>query len=138
MSAFVVPDRHINALVSYASALGVRYSFGDQLFSVAGQEQEAAQLLYAANVRSVAYRYAHIPEEADQDPNEPFKFVREKMVLANYPPLVILKACDCYDYQACEVDDYYESQASALVNAIRKFTISKLPGYSDAKGWCLS
>lgn len=44
----------------------------------------------------------------------------------------VLKACDCYDYQSCETDDYHETTAAKLVDRIRKSAIGKLPGYEDA------
>lgn len=46
----------------------------------------------------------------------------------------VLKACDCFDYQACEVADYRATPAAALVDEIRADWVSRLPGW-DAALW---
>jgi len=44
-----------------------------------------------------------------------------------------LKAIACFDYQACETDDWQQSEAFAFCEALRDRAINKLPGYSEAK-----
>jgi hypothetical protein len=47
-------------------------------------------------------------------------------------PVEIIKLCNCYDYQACETDDYYESVAAKWIDGLRHHAISNLPGYEEA------
>ncbi|PYS87680.1 MAG: hypothetical protein DMF62_11730 [Acidobacteria bacterium] len=90
MSAYIVSDAHINYLLTFMSANDSRYS-GVYLDSIANK-------LRAANYASVNCRY----NEEDAAPETGFSF---------YPgareadPLVVLKACACFDYQACEVPE---------------------------------
>jgi len=53
------------------------------------------------------------------------------------PALTVLKACDGFDYQASETPDYETSLAAIVIRAIRKWAITRLPGYSDAPGWSM-
>lgn len=50
------------------------------------------------------------------------------------PPTAVqaLKLADCYEYQACETDDWSECEACAVVNAIRRHAITRVPGYAEA------
>ena len=122
MSAYIVSDAHINYLLTFMSANDSRYS-GVYLDSIANK-------LRAANYASVNYRY----NEEDAAPETGFSF---------YPgareadPLVVLKACACFDYQACEVPDYEKSEAAEIIQRIRMAAIHRLPGYDDAKGWSI-
>ena len=126
MSAFMCSDRHLCALVAFASLHGVSYYWKGALQPVKGEEQRAALILQAANARSVNYRYAHNTEaQCDDDPIS----YRAALPL---PPLHILKLCQSFDYQACEPDDYDESEAKAITRAIIGSAIHKLPGYTDA------
>jgi len=50
-------------------------------------------------------------------------------------PIAVLKGCECFDYQACETDDYRSSIACTIINAIRTRAILCLPDYDDAPGW---
>lgn len=45
----------------------------------------------------------------------------------------VLKACGCYDYQACEIKNYLVSLACKIIQTIRMEAIHNLPGYSDAE-----
>lgn len=128
MSAWIVPDIHIDALVTWAVANRVSYYFDEIRKGIAEDPQKVAGILYAANVASVNHRY-------DEDtPTDDFTFKRLNPVVKD--PVVILKACDCFDYQSCELDSYeYQSEAWKIINAIRQKAITQLPGYSEAPGW---
>ncbi len=47
-------------------------------------------------------------------------------------PIQVIKACDCYDYQACETDEYERSMAADYIRQIRSMAISDLPGWDEA------
>jgi len=124
MSAFVVSDEHICALVSYGGIHDVRVFERDGGHVIAGNEQETAEILLAANVASVNYRY----DENEPVPPIEFHFERPDERTA----IEIIKACDCFDYQACERPDYRQSLAATIVEAIRENAIRAVPGYDEA------
>lgn len=128
MSAYVVSDYHLNVLVHYASREGCTYRAGGDWHHVRMKEQVVMQMLHNENVRSVNYRYATV-----DGPGE----MTFRPVWRDVSPVQIIKACDCYDYQACETPDYYETPAASLIKQIRKAAIRRLPGYDDAE-WSMS
>lgn len=99
--------------------------------------------LARANIASVAARY---PD--DQDGERPgalgtdAEIVVEAVRIADamlvrppeLSPVQMLKLLDCFDYQACEVDDYERSDARRQVQAVRRNVIASMPGY-DAAAW---
>lgn len=124
MSAFVVSDEHINALISYARDCQVHvYGFGS-VVAVRGSEQKMAELLLAENIKSVCYRY----KDEDSVP-PPIKYRHRAVPLK---PIEVIKACHCLDYQSCEHPEWKASMACALVKAILDVAICKLPGYNEA------
>ena len=86
------------------------------------------------------YRYPH--DDVRELPGSVSDSAKYKFRLwplaAPLDALVILKACDGFDYQACETDDYEQSVACCIVNAIRGYAIRRLPGYSASPGWELT
>ena len=135
MSAFMVSPAHLSALAAAAlacragSGIGFAYYHGIQRRELGpGDEDKLVGLLYAENRRSVMRRYY-----GEQIEEKPPRFVRPRQEL---PPVVILKLIDCFDYQACETDDYEESDAAAFCRALRLRVIHELPGY-DAAPWGL-
>lgn len=123
MSAYIVSDAHINALVSYASSADVRYTYNGETIRIRGREAETASLLYIANVESVNSRYNEC------EPSDGFRF---RMSIKPRPALHIVKACNCFDYQACEVENYGDTIAAKITSAIRDDACRDLPGYDDA------
>jgi hypothetical protein len=98
----------------------------------------AFKLLIAENIRSLNHRYP-----GDEDWDDASEMVRREApaselveqalkarparsvwnfdgaLSAKALATQIVKCCDCYDYQACETDDYERSEAKALVEKIR-------------------
>jgi hypothetical protein len=133
MSAYVVPDFHINALVTWAAERHglnvVSYYWGGSRRNVRGDEKRIASVLYAENVRSVNSRYN------DSDAAHGFRFKRVSTSRLN--PIDIIKACHGYTYQACEAAGWEQSEAFAIVAGITQSAIRALPGYQDSNAWCL-
>ncbi len=123
MSAYLVPDYHINALVSWArdrhGSGAVSYYWGGRRREVRGDEKRIASVLYAENVRSVNSRYK------EHDPAHGFRF---KWVPNVLNPIDVIKACHGYTYQACETDDWDRTEAHAIVAGIIQSAIRALPG----------
>jgi hypothetical protein len=125
MSAYVVETAHIDALVTYAVANQISYtsSVGRTTISLLNAD-EIGQKLLDENVRSVNYRY----RETDAAERYTFKHVMP------LPAVNIIKACHCLDYQSCETPDWQETEAFAILQAIKEAATYKLPGY-DAAPW---
>lgn len=120
MSAYLVSDRHINALVTYAADHEVWF----QRAYCRGREQALAALLYAANVESVNYRY--------NETDETLGFNYRRVDITRLAAVDILKLCNGLEYQSCEHPGYDDSQARELLIAIKETAIRELPGYDDA------
>ncbi len=141
MSAFIVSDKHIKALVRFAASKREhRIYWRDENGAYSSVKdphdvmhaEELANILKAENVRSYCYRY---PDEQPEDYSAPielpaFEFYRTPPVSA----VQALKACDCYDYQAGETPDYNSTPAHDIISQIRQFAIMALPGY-EAAAW---
>ena len=133
MSAYVVPDYHINALVSWAAGRhgsgAVSYYWGGKRREVRGDEKRIASVLYAENVRSVNARYS------ESDAAHGFVFKRVANMLN---PIDVIKGCHGYGYQACEADGWEQSEAFAIVAGITQSAIRALPEYEDSNAWCIA
>lgn len=147
MSAFIVHTEHIRTLVwaglNYtrpsnrmiwhvpdpANAVSpdtVQTSFGRSYRQLTHDTAEAVgQILLDENVRSVNYRY-----------NEDERYVYDHAAPADrrWTPVEILRAIECYEYQACETPEWSDSEAHAIVAALRSALIRTLPGYEDGPG----
>ncbi len=130
MSAFLCNDRHINAMVRYGitqSPDPLAYRFGGNWHWQNCVVPDSAQVLVEQNYRSLGVRYGD-GEKAHRINFSPFDPI--------HSPVEIIKACDCYNYQACETEDYQDTRAPAIVHAIRELAIKNLPGY-DAAQWMI-
>jgi len=152
MSAYVVDRAHIAYLVEAAARLGrhhndrgLRWVFNVnreagtyEYEKLALGDYEAAarigQILWSENVRSVSHRYPN--DRIDQLPG-PIGCTYEygphrSSVSFNHDPVAVLKACDGYEYQACEHPEWEASEAHAFIQALRRKAISCLKGYDEA------
>ena len=129
MSAFIVSDGHINALVRYASRHNVRVFHSNPLtmFRVQDNEQEAASLLLDENVKSVNSRYA-------DEQTMSIIYDRAAPILT---AIEAIKAAQCLRYQSCEHSDYENSIAFKLIEAIIRDAIPRLDGYEQA-AWAIT
>ena len=134
MSAYMVSDKHINTLLTWANAefQGKVYA-NDQTYdsSQVKDLQELAQVLVDENIRSLKERYPgyNLKEFLGVTGKIEFEFTNGK----TFTPVEIIKLCDCYDYQACETGDYETTTANKVVDAIRQKAISMLNGYDQAE-----
>ena len=119
MSAWIVSDAHIDALITYA------HSGGYDRVNRPETETELGQILVNENYRSVNARYRN-------EYGEPHRYTFKPYIDKPLKPVVVIKLCNCFDYQACETDDYPKTPAAHIVESIRDRAISNLPGYDDA------
>jgi hypothetical protein len=80
-------------------------------------------ILLAENRRSVDHRYD------EQVWEEPYLFTD---LPGDPDPVIILKAINCYRYQACEHPGWATSEAAAFCDALAALAIACLPGYERA------
>jgi hypothetical protein len=122
MSCFVVPDFHIDALVSWAVANGAGAFIGGL------DPRGLAAEMHRANCAAYRERYG-------EDVSYAYTFTMRPEVHA-MPPVQIIKACDCLDYQCGDWMDYPGSIAERAVEQIRRTATYALPGYRAA-AWTL-
>jgi hypothetical protein len=137
MSAFIVSDYHINALVTWAANRhafnAVTYYWAGRSRDVRSDPQRIANVLYAENVRSVNARYD------DAEPAHGFNYVgtgRTGLSAYRLSPVQIIKACHCLAYQSCETSDWEDTEAFAILRGIEDAAVRSLAGYDEAD-WCL-
>jgi hypothetical protein len=118
MSAFVVSDDHIDALLTFAAKDDSR------------TRDAIGTILLQENVRSVCHRYR---DATITKVNYKFKPYSAFAIMPEMKKLAwVLKLCDCFDYQACETADYDQSEAHGIIEDIRQQAINLLPFYHDA------
>jgi hypothetical protein len=128
MSIFTISDKHINALVRAAMEF-TGGSFLDFTIYICDEPihyddpNKMGQVLIDLNRYLVNWKY--------RENNKPVRYKYQQCKLLS--PVQILKACDCYDYQNCNVGVYESTEAGKIIDEIRRFYISVLPGYDEAK-----
>jgi hypothetical protein len=135
MSAFIVADCHIDGLITFAIDAKVSYWNGTTRISITTQNAtEVGQILLDQNVRSVGYRYNDRIDAAEKNASASYAFSRffGLPVAPLQKAITVLKSCPCFDYQACETDDYRTTLAHQIIDAIRGAAICALPGYDNA------
>jgi len=144
MSAFIVSSALFDVVLSFAQAERLVLPHPDDMHGHALDlySVEIATLfgraLLAQNLQSVADHYGpscpHFPELADREAflacyrYRPDARARAPLLDA----LALIKATHCYDYQACETQDYPASWAAAVMRQIREAAVLHLPGYDRA------
>lgn len=94
--------------------------------------EEVGAMLLRANVASVTALYGE--DHGYTVPAADFNPVHV-MQRRRIDAVSMLKAVDGYEYQACEVAYWRESEAYAFCVALRRVLIKSLPGYEDAETW---
>lgn len=104
MSAYIVSDNTIHALVKAFEIYGVELKTDYKgiggsgwIFDAQEQRNAVGQRLVDQNWASVNYRYGESNEP------EPYEYNDIDVTEGD-----ILGCIQCYNYQACETDDYYE------------------------------
>jgi hypothetical protein len=95
---------------------------------------DLGDLLVIENVRSITARY---PDTLDGEPmpgpidaywDAPYSYAPGRRLTC----AEALKAIDCYEYQACEHDEWADSEAKRFCDGLRASIVGVLPGYSAA------
>ncbi len=131
MSAFICNQKHINALVRFfATSRDDLYIYNNGVkdpikFTNSPTDlTKLGQILIDENYKSVNSRY--------NENDKPERFVYNWNT-KYYEPPQILKALACLRYQSCETNEYEDSIAYKIVEALESRAINKLPGYDEAE-----
>lgn len=147
MSAFIVSKGHIRFLVEAAGRIGRepiswhgplgRRRLSRFIKSDNSQEltpNQLGRLLWAENFRSVGYRYSSdggLPGPVPMPDPAKYEHVRSSLVI---DPIQVFAAIACYEYQSCENEDWPDSEAKVICDALKDEAIRSLPG-NDATVW---
>lgn len=115
MSAFIVTDNTINAILGFADEYTMRKFYADSM-------DELGQILVDQNYRSVNYRYG---EDAP-----PANFTYRRYTV---PAIAAAQYLSCYEYQACETPDWERTIAFRLCADLRRNICDRLVSESGAK-----
>jgi hypothetical protein len=131
MSAFICDDLHINAIVTYA--IDKKVSFYNPTTKTrtditATNAEAIGRMLMDENVRSVCHRYSDAGDD-EKSAAAQYKFKRFATPLT---AVEVIKACNCLDYQSCETDDWADTLARVVLDAVIARALNYLPGYDDA------
>jgi hypothetical protein len=125
MSAWIVSDDHITALIAGYN----HYLTGCEKASIASTLTALGSMLLKENCRSVGHRY-----NEETDPGwESYEFPAQYVHRAPIKDLAtLIKLLDCYEYQACECDDWEQTEAYKKCQRMRGTFCRYLPGYEEA------
>ena len=147
MSAFMVTENHIHALVQMALygttdrdtmasnwyVLGIP-GIGRLDAENAGQ---LGEMLTIQNLKSIHARYPNSVKAPETTPGphehywgHPYAFKGEHK--PRFTGVECLKLINCYTYQACEDEGWETSHAALFCRHLSEQIVSVLPGYDDA------
>lgn len=133
MSAYIMNDNEIDTIVSYflGSITGegawVRLGEGEWDYLTKGNADKVAAILMAENVRSVNAKYR-------ENVTNPYVFKFDPTA-SRRPIGNIIGALDCYEYQACETDDWHTSLAHEIVGGLRKHLLKVIAESDGTYTW---
>ena len=141
MSAYLVEDEHVKQLAAFICCddrsriehlaayhgCGFRYDSSKGFIQPEDLATHFANILLRENYRSLRARYddAEIPHRVKVT-------LGEVMRATQIPAVNVLHSVACFEYQACESDDWDQTDAYKICEQIRREAIRRLPGYDDA------
>lgn len=132
MSAYLVDPEHINVMI-WAGLMPDRVNGPMRWYYGPGSNQQSmlsaetadrvGQMLVDVNSASVNYRYK-------EDNAYIYSYTPPRF--KTWQAIEIIGAIHCYEYQACERDDWRESEAYAFCRMLERKMIRRLPDYDKA------
>ena len=107
MSSFLVSNKHINYIVSYALAM--------DFVSTQEEAQKLGEKFLRANLKSVNARYS-----ASNVKLKELNYKFEKLRVTEIGCLAVRKLMSCLDYQSCDYEGWYNSSANAFLKRLCK------------------
>lgn len=95
-------------------------------------------MLWRENIKSVSHRYPHESSATLPGPRDCEFVITESdfgcvLLWDHFDPAQVLKACDCFEYQSCEHDEWESSEAHAFIQSLRSSAWHALPEYDGAE-----
>ena len=138
MSAFQLPETHIGAIAKWAirnnrgAAVRCYWQGSTRQYYF----EDICTVLAAECYRSVRSRYPTGPLPGPLAAGDgPVSFTLTQSQYATIGPVDALKALASYSYQSCETEDFDQSEAYALMQAIERAAIRALPGFDASPAW---
>ncbi|RUW56704.1 hypothetical protein [Mesorhizobium sp. M8A.F.Ca.ET.021.01.1.1] len=143
MSAFMVENAHVNAILNLAVLLSAKTEFPEFRFPVSMRRNATrfphsddlttlGKMLLNENAKSLRHLYQDAPENMYfQDEIDGYKFTVDN-VAAKGDAGYLAKLIDCYEYQACEHDTFETGEVKAWLVWALKMSLQSLPGYRAA------
>ena len=133
MSAYIVNDKTVSVIVKAFEIYKVNYigeGYEDLIDDLDKRRQSLGQSLVDQNYRSVNYRYI------DQMTPHKFAFTDINLMVNGKLDTGLIVGCiDCYNYQACETDDYWQSH---IYHSLRWLKDTILKQYIKQDGFEIS
>ena len=126
MSAYLVAPHHAAYLACYYVKMRQQCS---GVPNAPTDEAGMAQLLAEANMASLAARYG---DSIDRAYVAECRRAAMQAQWTRFDPLQVIKAAQCFDYQACEVDDYDQTLTRQIVLRIISDAATDMEGYGEA------
>lgn len=113
MSSFVVSDKHLSAICSFAGRM--------KGFSSLPPHKELFRVLMQANLLAVSERYG-----------DPVEKAVAKVDLVSVPAISVVKLCHCLEYQSSDWSGWEASDAKRYLDWIERAAVNAIPGYEEA------
>ena len=112
MSAFIVGNDHIDALMTFCIDKRVSFYNGVERVQITNQNaEEIGRILLDENVKSVHYRYEGRIENDELNAGADYSFRRFSHYAGPLSPLKIIWGVRCLEYQSCEHPEWEQSIA---------------------------
>ena len=123
MRCYVVKNRTICLILNHVLNNGQDYIYSNGNYSLKDSKAvcEVGQIILNQNVRSYNHRY-------DLNEEHTFKFRRNMKKIDH---VVALAAISCIEYQSCETDNWFQTEAFYILQELRAMICSKLDGCND-------
>jgi len=123
MSSYHVSDTHINALLSWAKSTDTPVHINTKRLDLTKPKdfKYVGDILRDCNNASMTERYNDDPKEYTP------KVVDVKRLL----PINIVRACDCFGYQACEYKGWETSDGMRIIEQIKYAALTHIDGYDE-------
>ncbi len=143
MSAYLCNSEHIGALAAFAvNKSAALYEWREGINTV-DNARTVAKYLAGANIASVSKRYPNdeeggrpgqIANTSDQKYIDDCQAWAEQYVFQApvLSPLSIYSMTLCFEYQACEVDEWADSLAFRQIRWIQNAAVRMLPGFEES------
>ena len=139
MSAFIVSERHLSAIVKAAARHHLRLDHRGQGVLLEEERRELFTSLLRVNVRSVAYRYDHCDRANLPGPiggSDWYRYRPETVKATDLTPLQVFKLCDSLEHQCDGHPDWDGSLEERFLFRLKTAVMNVCKAYDTAR-WAI-